>query len=164
MEILQKTPTLLTLRRRPVRLWIVATILMVVVPFLLLVTGFNNAWLFYIWWYTLLPIFLFILGLLLLNASIVVTCTFDKTLGKVTLKQKSLLKTKLVERSLRDILDVQIETTSWNRDSQATYEIVLFLRGGHTLCLNLAHTIGQRHKPQAVDVIREFLGLPPKQF
>src|SRR6476661_5573770 len=138
MKIVEKTATKLTLQHRPAGVWIAAGVFVLVIPFVLLLIGQNNTWLFYIWWFPLLPVVFVIIGLLvLILAGGVISCDFDKTLGKVTLKRRGLLGMKVTEHSLKEIVDVQLESNSWNSDENANYDVVLFLRQSKTVPLKI---------------------------
>ena len=107
VEILEKTPTKLILRHRPLGLWLIAGFCVILIPFLLIALAVTNTWIFYLFWYPFLPIFSILVGVFIwLYAGQSVSCSFDKTLGIVTLKQQSLRQTKVIEFSLRDIIDV----------------------------------------------------------
>ncbi len=163
MKIVEKTATKLTLQHRPVGAWIAAAVFVLVIPCVLLLIGQNNTWLFYIWWFPLLPILFVIIGLLvMILAGGVVCCGFDKNLGKVTLKRRGLLGMKVTEHSLKEIVDVQLESNSWNRDDNANYDVVLFLRQSKAVPLKVYQTSSNTEKIKVVNVIREFLCLPPK--
>lgn len=163
MKIVEKTATKLTLQHRPARVWIAAGVFVLVIPFVLLLIGQNNTWLFYIWWFPLLPVAFVILGLLvLILAGGVISCGFDKTLGKVTLKRRGLLGMKVTEHSLKEIVDVQLESNSWNSDDNANYDVILFLRQSKAVPLKVYPTSSSTEKIKVVNVIREFLCLPPK--
>lgn len=161
VEILEKTPTKLILRHRPLGLWFVVGICVILIPFLLITLAVTNTWIFYLFWFPLLPIFSILFGVFIwLYAGQSVSCSFDKTLGIVTLKQQSLRQTKVIEFSLRDIIDVELDLRT--REAAINQRIVLVLRTGHAQPLSLNNNADWKDKQATINTIREFLGMPVK--
>lgn len=160
MEILEKTPTKLILRHRPLGLWMIAGICIVLIPFLLMVMAITNTWIFYLFWFPLLPIFSIILGVFIwLYAGQSVRCRFDKVQGVVTLQRQGWRQKQVIEYPLREIINVELDSRS--REA-ATQQIVLVLRTGHAQPLSLNHNANWKDKQATLDTIREFLGMPLK--
>lgn len=158
MEILERTSTKLTLRHRPVGLWLIAGSLVLVVPCLLLLLGSTNRWLFYIPWFPFLPILCILTGLFLfIFVSQVVICNFDKKADRVSLKRRRFLKTVFIENSLQDIIDIQLESTSWQNTERTNYQIIIFLKRGQVMPLHLWQNSDEKEKQSAVNIIRNFL-------
>jgi len=132
------------------------------IPLLIWLISLNDGWILYLWW---MPFFfpsIIILGILgLIFSGQVVTCKFDKDSDSLTLKRRGLLNTQVIRHSLGDILDVQVQSTSWSHDETANYQIVVFLRNRHKLILKLEF-ISTQDKLETVNLIRKFLGMPPQ--
>ncbi|MBD2043140.1 hypothetical protein H6F56_21045 [Microcoleus sp. FACHB-672] len=163
VEILEKTPTKLILRHRPLGLWFIAGICVILIPFLLIALAVTNTWIFYLFWFPLLPLFSILFGVFIwFYAGQSISCNFDKTLGIVTLKRQSLRQTKVVEYSLRDIINVELDLRT--RGAAINQRIVLVLRTGHAQPLSLNNNADWKDKQATINTIREFLGMPIKEF
>ena len=164
MVLVKQTQTQLRLLHRPYLVWIVTGSLVFGVPLLIMLISLNYGWIIYLWW---MPVFfpsIIILGFLgLIFAGQVVTCQFDKDSNSLTIKRRSLLNTKVIWHSLADILDVQVQSTSWHHDETANYQIVIVLKSGNNLTLNFG-LISVKDKLETVNLIRKFLGMPPQQL
>ena len=164
MILVKQTQTQLRLLHRPYLVWIVAGSLMLGVPLLILLIYLNSSWIIYLWWMPLFFPSIILLGFLgLIFAGQVVTCQFDKDSNSLTIKRRSLLNTKVIWHSLADILDVQVQSTSWHHDETANYQIVIVLKSGNNLTLNFG-LISVKDKLETVNLIRKFLGMPPQQL
>ncbi|HEY9804978.1 MAG TPA: hypothetical protein V6D04_00300 [Candidatus Obscuribacterales bacterium] len=165
MKTVEQTATKLVLRHRPTQIWGLAGGLAIALPALLLLLSASNSWLNYLWWFPLFVVFWFGCGaLLFLIAGQATTYQFDKTLNSLTIQQHKLLKTKITEFALKDIVDVQLQLSSWHQnsdDSKANYQGVVFLRGDRVLTLECGLSASRQDKEAIVSVIRQFLGLRP---
>jgi hypothetical protein len=164
MVLVKQTQTKLKLLHRPYLVWIVAASLVFGVPLLIMLISLNYGWIIYLWWMPLFLPSIIILGFLgLIFAGQVVTCQFDKDSNSLTIKRRCLLNTKVIWHSLADILDVQVQSTSWHHDETANYQIVIILKSGNKITLKFG-LISARDKLEAVNLIRKFLGMPPQQL
>lgn len=150
MKIVQQTPTQLILReQRP--WWLVGLVLgswlvIGLYPVFAVIT-----WLFVqgrvlTFWEGLLSVFFLIWGISLtifvlwigVNSPMVVTYSFDKILGRMTLKQRSLLSTQVTERSIQEISGVEVQesrsTGSYGTVS-ISYKVRLVLVSGRSIAL-----------------------------
>ncbi|HBE16065.1 MAG TPA: hypothetical protein DEG17_04010 [Cyanobacteria bacterium UBA11149] len=160
MVILEKTPTQLKLRHRPYFLWIATgSWLFGIFVLILLIT--LQSWLFYLWW---IPVFLILniliaISLLLFTRQIII-CHFDKVNSLFILKRQGLLTKKIIWHPLGDILDVQLKSTSWNRDQNSHQEIAIILKSGKDLILDVGQGRKIDNKLETVNLIRKFLEMP----
>ncbi len=163
MVILEKTPTQLKLRHRPYFLWIATGSWLFGIIVLILLITLQFSWLLYLWW---LPVFLIINILicisLLLFTQQVINCHFDKENYLFILRKQGLLTKKILWHPLADILDVKLKSTSWNHDKNANYQIVIVLKSGKDLILNVEQNSGIDNKLETANLIRKFLGMPPQ--
>lgn len=163
MEILEKTPTKLILRHRPLGLWMAAGICIVLIPFLLILLAVTNTWIFYLFWFPLLPIFSILFGVfILLYAGQSVSCRFDKVQGVVRLQRQGWRQKQVIEYPLREIINVELDSRT--RESAVNQRIVLVLRTGHAQPLSLNHNADWKDKQATLDTIREFLGMTDKKI
>ncbi len=164
MVILEKTKTQLKLRHRPYSLWIITGSWMLGILLIILVIYLQYTWLIYLWW---MPLFLVgnmvTCSLVLLFAGQVVTYNFDKDSNSLTINRRSLLNTQVIWHSLADILNVQVKSTSWHEDENANYQTVILLKSGEILHLTLGQDSNIKKKLEAINMIREFLGMPPQK-
>jgi hypothetical protein len=94
----------------------------------------------------------------LLNAEFLVSCTFDKALGLVRLKQQTLRRTKVTEWRLREINQVEVkEHTDSDRDN--TYSVWLNLRSGGHIPVSLQSITDKQGNQKMAECIRQFLNL-----
>lgn len=164
MIIVKQTQTQLKLLHQPYLVWIVAGSLMIGIPSLILLIYLNDSWIIYLWWMPLFFPSIIILGfLVLIFAGQVVTCQFDKDSNSLTIKRRSLLNTKVIWHSLADILDVQVQSTSWHHDETANYQIWIFLKSSKKFTLNFGF-ISTKEKLEAVNLIRKFIGMQPQKL
>lgn len=119
------------------------------------------------------PLFIgtaFIGGPVLLNISLVIslssriTCTFDKVLGSVIIKNKNLFWTKIIKRSLSEVVDVQIEEkTKVEQDARyqdyryQVYRVVLVLSSGKRLPLTSFPKYEGKHPHQIINLLQKFI-------
>lgn len=103
----------------------------------------------------------------LISSGKVVTLELDKNFGKITIAEQLLFYKKISEQAIRTIVDVEIaESSNGKRSTLAnrtdSNQIVLILKSGHALPLNLDSRADWRKQQKTVSIIREFLGLAPK--
>ena len=103
-------------------------------------------------------------SLVLLCAGQVVTYHFDKDYNSLTIQRRGLLNTKVDWHSLGDIGDVQVKSTSWNQENKANSQVAIVFKNGNNLPLNLVKSSDVQKKLEAVNLIREFLRMPPQQL
>jgi hypothetical protein len=164
MVLVKQTKTQLRLLHRPYLVWIVTGSLVFGLPLLIMLISLNYGWIIYLWWMPLFFPSIIILGFLgLIFAGKVVTCQFDKDSNSLTIKRRSLLNSRVIWHSLADILDVQVQSTSWHHDETANYQIVIVLKSGNKLNLNFG-LISTKEKLETVNLIRKFLGMPPQKL
>ena len=104
-----------------------------------------------------------LVALLFFGADIeVITCSIDKTLGRLTLKQRNslFLPTGFIEHSIQDIDSAAIETTShsklnrfWRKVSYNKYYLVVVLKSGDRIRLAWDETVLLKSKQKVVDYI-----------
>lgn len=130
---------------------------------LILVIHLQLTWLIYLWW---MPIFLLLniitASLVLIFAGQVVTYHFDKDYNSLTIKRRGLLKTKVEWCSLADIWDIQVKSIGWRQDKKTNHQAVIVLKGGKELLLNIVQGSDIEKKLEVVNLIREFLCMPPQ--
>lgn len=163
MVILEKTKTQLKLRHRPYSVWLTTASWMLGILLLILFIRLQYSWLIYLWW---MPLFLVLnlvaCSLVLIFAGQVVTYHFDQDYNSLTIKRRSLFNTKIVWHSLGDIWDVQVKSTNWYENKDADCQIALVLKDGKTLPLNILPNSNVQKKLEAVNLIRDFLHMPPQ--
>ena len=162
MILVKQTQTQLKLLYRPYLVCIVTGSLIFGIPLLIWLISLNDGWILYLWW---MPFFfpsIIILGILgLIFSGQVVTYKFDKDSDSLIIKRRGLLNTQVILHSLCDILDVQVQSTSWSHDETANYQIVVLLITRNKLVLNFGF-ISTQEKIETVNLIRKFLGMPPQ--
>lgn len=87
----------------------------------------------------------------------IVTCQFDKTLGSLILKRKGLFGTQVAEHRIKDIKDVQVQTSTSSDGS--TYRVSIVLLAGEHLPVTMYYSSGRESKQKTADCIRKFLSL-----
>jgi hypothetical protein len=87
------------------------------------------------------------------------TCTFDKILGSVIIKNKNLFRTKVIKCSLYEVVDVQIEEKIkvGENDRYQVYRVVLVLSSGKRLPLTPFPSDGGKHPHQIIDLLQRFI-------
>jgi tetratricopeptide (TPR) repeat protein len=148
MKIVEQTPTKLVLRKFP---WFVACFAIFwLVPSIsgMLFIG-NNIILI------LFPVIVFF-GVMFPFCEIV-TCTFDKSLNSMILKRQTLLKTKLIERSIEAISGIKLEVRSG--DDLDTYRVSIMLASGKCVPLTSVYTSGLQDKEKTAEDIATFLNV-----
>jgi hypothetical protein len=109
---------------------------------------------------------IFFIGVAVLpNISLVIylssssTCTFDKILGSVIIKNKNLFRAKVIKCSLYEVVDVQIEekTRVGENDRYQVYRVVLVLSSGKRLPLTPFPRDGGKHPHQIIDLLQKFI-------
>lgn len=148
MRILEQTPTTLTVQHRPLGNWIaggfIAAVGLLGIGFAL--TSKDT------------PVspsaIIAVPAGLGVMCSPVVTCTFDRKKERLLLKNRSLLGTKVIERSLQEITDIRAVTSG-------PYGITMMV-SGEDIPINLDHInfFGKSKKNQAIaSEIRNFIRL-----
>jgi len=91
----------------------------------------------------------------------VVTCTFDKTIGRMTLKKQSLRKTKAIEHPIEAISGVHLEKSiSTNDNGTSTlYRVTLGLASSKRIPLTSSYSTGLTSKQKTAEVIATFLNV-----
>lgn len=164
MIVVEKTPTQLKLRHRPYFVWLIASSLILGLPFLVLAVGSLLTWIFRLWWIPLLLLLAIAIGnFTLVCWGTVVTCTLDKQCDRLILKYHRAIASQRIEYSLAEIRDVLIESRSWDGDIPLDFQIVLFLKNGRFLPLDGVSSSWQTHQETA-NLIRAFLGLPQQNI
>jgi hypothetical protein len=162
MKTVEQTATKLVLRHRPTQLWGLAGGIAIGLPALLLWLSAGNSWLNYLWWFPLFVVFWFGCGaLLFLMVGQATTYQFDKALNRLIIQHYKLFRTKTTEFALQDIVDVQLQLSSWHHDSSAIYQGVVLLRGDRVLALHCGFNASRQDKEAIVTIIRQFLGMRP---
>jgi hypothetical protein len=96
----------------------------------------------------------------------IITCSFDKTLGRLTLKQRNSLSlpSGFIEHSIQEIDSATIETTSrskldrfWRTVGYNEYYLVLVLKSGERIRLTWHETVLLKGKQKVVDYISRIL-------
>ncbi|MCT7986279.1 hypothetical protein NG796_23690 [Laspinema sp. A4] len=160
MIVVEKTATQLKLRHRPYFVWLIASSLILGLPFLVLVVGSLLTWIFHLWWIPLLFLLTIAIGnFTLVCWGSVVTCTLDKQCDRLILKYHRGIFSKQIEYSLAEIRDVLIESRRWDGDIPLDFQIVFFLKNDEFLPLEGVSSTWQTHQETA-HLIRAFLGLP----
>ncbi len=167
MVILQQTPTELIFRHRPYRLWIGILGMIFGVPILMVFASFFASWVLYFWWLPLLYLMLFfgsiILGVIAGKTRIY---EFNKRRDRLTILSKGILGTHRQEYSLAEIWHIQLEPTNWSpqtshsyRTKSQNYQIMLILKNGQSLRLNLGIKSTSEAQEQTINQIHQFLGI-----
>jgi hypothetical protein len=163
MIILEKTKTQLKLRHRPYFIWRLTGSWMLGILLLLLLISLQYTWLIYLWW---MPLFLLLnlvtCSLVFILAGQVITCHFDKEFNNLTIRRRGLLNTKIIWHSLTDILDIQLESRTWNPEDKASYQIIVVLRAKKSFPLNIGQGSDIKKNLVTVNLIRKFLDMPPQ--
>lgn len=164
MVILENTKSQLKFRYRPYFIWFSTTSWMLGTFGLTMLLYQLYSWLSNLFWIPLFLLFNFLGTSLVLNLAGKVTIyDFDKELNSLSIKRRGFLKTKVIWYSLTDILDVQLQSTSWHNHEAADYQIIVFLKSGGSLPLNLGlKSIAD--KLETINLIRKFLGMPPEKM
>lgn len=146
MKIVEQTPTKLVLRKFP---WFIACFAIFwLVPIIggMLSIGQNI--------FSLLVVIVFLA--VISPFCEIVTCTFDKSLNSMTLKRQTLLKTKLIERSIEAISGIKLEVGSGDKD---TYRVSIMLASGKCVPLTSVYSSGLRDKEKTAEDIATFLNV-----
>jgi hypothetical protein len=113
-----------------------------------------------------MPLFLLLnlvtCSLVFILAGQVITCHFDKEFNNLTIRRRGLLNTKIIWHSLTDILDIQLESRTWNPEDKASYQIIVVLRAKKSFPLNIGQGSDIKKNLVTVNLIRKFLDMPPQ--
>jgi hypothetical protein len=148
MKIVEQTQTKLVLRKFP---WGVAWFgIFWLVPVISAMLFFGN---------NIILILLVCIGssAMVSLTSEIVTCTFDKSLNSMILKQQRLLKTKLIERSIEAISGITLEVMSG--DNGELYRVSIMLDSGKCVPLTSAYTSDLQGNRKTAEVIATFLNV-----
>ena|SRR4028118_1757276 len=163
MVILEKTKTQLKLRHRPYSIWSLTASWMLGTLLLILLIYLQYTWLIYLRWMPLFIVFNIVTSsLMLILAGQVITCHFDKEFNNLTIRRRGLMNTKVILHSLTDILDIQLESRSWNPEDKASYQIVVVLKASKSFPLNIGQGSDVKQNLETVNLIRKFLDMPPQ--
>jgi len=164
MVILENSKTHLKIRHRPYSLWLGTGSWIFGTLLLILLIYAQQSWLRYIMWVPSFLVLSLVVGILvLIFTARVVICHFDKEYNSLTIKLRGWLKTKVIWHPLANILDVQLQSTSWHHHDLADYQIMIFLESGESLTLNLGLK-SSTEKLETINLIRQFLGMPPEKL
>lgn len=92
----------------------------------------------------------------------IVVCEFNKNSGSMILKRHSLLGTKVVERHIHEINNVQIEESHSNDGS--TYRVSLVFTTGDRLPLTSYYSSGRQSKQAIAERLQKFLQINPNRY
>jgi hypothetical protein len=101
--------------------------------------------------------FFFFPSLLIMALSPVITCTFDKELDRMTIKRQRWFGEKILEHSINEISDVNVEDSS--TDDGWVYRVTLTLSSGENVSLTRSYTSGFEEKQYIAKLIKSFLNL-----
>ncbi|MBD2743611.1 hypothetical protein [Coleofasciculus sp. FACHB-1120] len=146
MKVIQQTFTLLTLRERPVGIWILSSFTAVLG---LLVFISSN------WPIDFFGLFCIICADLMMFGSPVKTCRFDKHLNRVILKQKGWLGTHVTGYSIDKISSVQVEES--NLGGIRFYRLTLTLLSGQRFYLTPIPSTDWQLQQSLASYIQQFL-------
>ena len=147
MKVIQQTFTLLTLRERPVGVWILSGFTAVVGLFIFLSS--NPPVDFF-------GLFCIACADFMIFGSPVKTCLFDKNINRVSFKQKGWLGTQIISYSLDKVAGVQVEKSNliWIH----FYRLSLRLVSGRRFYLTPIPSTDCKLQQSLADNIHEFLG------
>jgi len=94
-------------------------------------------------------------SLVIIAAIPAITCTFDKNINSVIVKQQSWFRTQVSQHSLNEILNAQVEYNS--SDQGLAFRVALTLISGKSLPLTSYYTSGSEEKKYLAALIRSFL-------
>jgi hypothetical protein len=92
----------------------------------------------------------------------IIVCEFNKTSGSLVVKRYGLLGTKVLERRIREIKDVQVEESRGSDSS--TYRVSLVFTGGDRLPLTSYYSSGRPSKQAMRDRLQKFLQLNANNY
>ena len=69
----------------------------------------------------------------------------------------------MTELAITEIVDVQMEVLGWEGNNNASRQIILVFKGGKTWFLKTSRTATSKDQASTVEVIRDFLHLPPRK-
>lgn len=158
IQLLENTPTRLAFRQRPIWKWFQGLWGVVLLAIMLLNSKGASFYSFCLF----LVICLFVLHTLAVQGQIL-TCTFDKTMGQVTLVRQGILGTQVTRHLLRDISLVELKIYVYNSFHyiDKTYFISLLLMSGNSIPLNWVALYDEKKVRDTALVICSFLNLRP---
>ncbi|MFP4103043.1 hypothetical protein [Coleofasciculus sp.] len=146
MKVVQQTVTLLTLRERPIGVWILSGLTAAIG--LLIFLSSNSS----IDWFGLVCI---ILANVMIFSSPVKTCQFDKQGNWVIFQQKGWLGTKVIRRPIDQVTEVQVEQL--NLFGLKLYRLRLVLFSGELFYLTPIPSTDCRLQQHLAKRIKQFL-------
>ncbi|MFE1746565.1 hypothetical protein [Coleofasciculus sp. H7-2] len=146
MKVIQQTFTLLTLRERPVGIWMLSSFTAVLG---LLVFISSN------WPIDFFGLFCIVCANLMMFGSPVKSCRFDKHLNRVILKQKGWLGTQVTGYSIDKITGVQVEES--NLGGIRFYRLSLTLLSGQRFYLTPIPSTDWELQQSLASYIQQFL-------
>ncbi len=154
VKVVHRSQNLLILQERPVLLWILAGVYILLGFFLIPYLTQNQDDKF--WGILFCGIFI-AGGFLTIYATPFATYRFDKTLRSFILKRKRLSGTKIVEHPLNEIKDVQVEESIDSDGS--TYRVSIVLVSGDRLPLTDYYDSFETNKQKTASCIKSFLNI-----
>ena len=153
MKIVEQTPTKLVLRKFP---WFMACFAIFWLVFCIsgmLLTGQNIILILF-----LLVVIVFLVFLATISSLFeIVPCTFDKSFSRMILKRQTLLKTKLIERSIEAISGIKLEVMSG--ENLDAYRVSIMFASGECVPLTSVYSSGLRDKEKTAKDIATFLNV-----
>lgn len=146
MKLVQQTFTLLTLRERPIGIWILSSFTAALG--LLIFIAYNSP-------VDLLGLFCITCANLMMFGSPVKTCLFDKNRNRVTFKQKGWLGNKAISYPINKITGVQVEPI--NLLGIKFYRLSLRLLSGEQFYLTPIPTTDWKLQKKLASYIQQFL-------
>ncbi len=145
----------IVLRDYPLTLWLIGLLFAGGAGYYYMVSGQN--------WALALSLVIVVLTILLPS---VVTVQVDRYAGTLTIRWSSLLRRKTRQVPLRDIQNVQVQSSvSYDEDGKSvTYRVVFVLNNGEVLPLRSTYSSGYLAKEAKAHRLRELLGLESKNL
>lgn len=146
MKLVQQTPTLLTLRERPVGIWMISGFTAVLGLFIFI--SYNSPVDFF-------GFFCIACANFMMFWSPVKTCIFNKNLNRLTLKQKGWLGTQVTNYSLDNVTGVQVQESKLR--GTRFYRLSLTLVSGQNFYLTQVPSTDWKLQSEMANYIRQFL-------
>lgn len=148
MKVVEQTLMLLTLRERPIGIWILSSLTAIVGLFLFLSQNSPIDW---------FGLFCIIGANLMMFTSPEKTCRFDKHDNRVTFQQKGWLGTKMISCQINNITSIQVE--SLNLVGIQFYRLSLRLVKGERFYLTPVPSTDSQLLQKLASYIQQFLKL-----
>lgn len=158
IQFLENTPKRLSFCQRPIWQWFQGLWGVFAIVMMILNGQRTSFYLFFIFLITCL-LTLYILAV----KGQIITCTFDKTIGQITLVRQGILGTHVTKHLLRDISLLELEIYAYNSFHyiNKTYKISLLQMSGNRIPLNWAALYNEKKVRDTADLICRFLNLRP---